>query len=172
MKRKVILISVVTVTIVVADVYRFREYLPALIWHVRHGNHVEINGIRFRVPPGYKSRNSSFPGVFVFNRQEDNAYALIQVYFEHRASAEPGSDLTQEQIESFGIRPTGKRKATLAGHDGACIEYSVTFGGTSSIAQAECSFGTDLHTSFFGSPSKITDFYGFMEAAQRVQRKN
>ncbi|HET9364411.1 MAG TPA: hypothetical protein VFP71_05395 [Candidatus Angelobacter sp.] len=129
--------------------------------------HREINGIRFRVPPGYKTRNSSFPGVFVFNQQEDNTSALIQVYFEHRASPEPGSDLTQEQIKSFGIRQTGKRKATLAGHDGACIEYSV-----SSLAQAECSFGSELHTSFIGTPSKIADFYAFMEAAQPMQRNN
>jgi len=130
----------------------------------------EINGIRFRVPPGYKTRNSRFPGVFVFIQQGQNASALIQVYFEHRASAEPGSDLTQEQIKSFGIRQTEKRKATLAGHDGACIEYLV-FGSTSP-AQAECSFGTELHTSFFGTPSKIEDFYTFMRAAQPLQRKN
>lgn len=134
--------------------------------------HREINGIRFRVPPGYKTRNSRYPGVFVFNQQEQNASALIQVYFEHRASAEPGSDLTQEQIKSFGIHQTGQRKTTLAGHDGSCIDYSVTIGYMNSIAQAECSFGTDLHTSFFGSPNKITDFYKFMEAAQPLQRNN
>jgi hypothetical protein len=127
--------------------------------------HREINGIRFRVPPGYSTRNSRFPGVFVFNLQEGNAYALIQVYFEHRASAEPGSDLTQEQITSFGIRQTGKRKATLAGHDGACIEYS--FG---SLVQAECSFGTELHTSFVGTPSNIADFYAFMQAAEPARK--
>ena len=172
MKRRVILISVVAFAIVAADLYQFGGYIPALIWHVRHGNHVEINGIRFQVPLGYKSRNSRFPGVVVFNRQDENASALIQVYFEHRASAEPGSSLTQEQIKSFGIHQTGKRKATLAGHDGACIEYLVTFGNASLIAQIECSFGTDLHTSFFGTPSKITDFYKFMEAAQPVQRNN
>ena len=172
MKRRVILISVVTFAIVVADLYRFGGYIPALIWHVRHGNHVEVNGIRFQVPFGYKSRNSRFPAVVVFDRQDENASALIQVYFLHRASAEPGSNLTQEQIKSFGIHQTGKRKTTLAGHDGACIEYSVTFGTASSLAQAECSFGTDLHTSFFGTPSKITDFYKFMETAQPVQRNN
>ncbi len=129
--------------------------------------HREINGIRFRVPPGYTTRDSRFPGVFVFNWQADNALALIQVYFEHRASAEPGSDLTQEQIKSFGLHETGKRKATLAGHDGACIEYSLR-----ALAQAECSFGTELHTSFVGTPTKITDFYSFMQAAQPVQRNN
>jgi hypothetical protein len=132
----------------------------------------EINGIRFRVPRGYKTRDSRFHGVFVFDRQEDHASALIHVYFEHRASAEPGSDLTQEQIKSFGIRQTGTRKATLAGNEGACIEYSVTASYAISLAQAECSFGTDLHTSFFGTPSKITDFYAFMKAAQPVQRNN
>ena len=167
MKRRVILISVVAFAIVVADLYQFGGYIPALLWHVRHGNHVEIKGIRFQVPLGYKSRNSRFPGVFVFNRQENNAYALIQVYFEHRASAEPGSNLTQEQITSFGIRQTGKRKATLAGHDGGCIEYSIGL-----LVQAECSFGTDLHTSFVGTPGNITDFYAFMQAAQPVQRNN
>jgi hypothetical protein len=132
----------------------------------------EINGIRFRVPPAYKYRNSRYPGVFVFDRQEENASALIQVYFEHRASAEPGSDLTQEQIKSFGIQQTGTRKTMLAGHDGSCIDYSVTMGSMRSLAQAECSFGTDLHTSFVGSPSKIKDFYKFMEAAQLLQRNN
>lgn len=132
----------------------------------------EINGIRFQVPAGYKTRNSRFPGVFVFNRQENNASALIQVYFEHRASGEPGSDLTQEQIKSFDIRQTGKRKATLAGHDGACIEYSVALVRNSSLAQAECSFGTELHTSFFGTPNKINDFYAFMQAAQPVKRNS
>ncbi len=133
----------------------------------------EINGIRFPVAPGYKTRNSRFPGVFVFNLQEKNASSLIQVYFEHRASAEPGSDLTQEQIKSFGIHQTGNRKITLAGHNGACNQYSVTFGrSTSSLAQAECSFGTELHTSFFGTSDKLVDFYAFMEAAQPVQRNN
>ena len=132
----------------------------------------EINGIRFQVPSGYKTRNSRYPGVFVFKREEDNASALIQVYFEHRASAEPGSDLTQEQKEFFGLRQTGKRKATLAGHDGACIEYSLKTRYPISLAQAECSFGTELHTSFFGTPSKMTDFYAFMQAAQPVQRNN
>lgn len=129
----------------------------------------EINGIQFRVPTGYTTRDSKYPGVFVFNQQKDNTSALIQVYFEHRASGEPGSDLTQEQIKSFGIRQTGKRKATLAGHDGACIEYSI---GSGLLVQAECSYGTELHTSFVGTPSKITDFYAFMQAAQPMQRNN
>ena len=131
----------------------------------------EVNGIRLRVPPGYKSRNGRYPGVFVFNQQKDNASALIHVYFEHRASSEPGSDLTQEQIKSFGIRQTGNRKATFAGHDGGCVEYSVAFSDVRA-AQAECSFGTDLHTSFFGTPNKINDFYAFMQAAQPVKRNS
>lgn len=129
----------------------------------------EANGIRFKVLDGYKNRKSRNLGVLIFDYSDTTSSSLIKMYFEHRATNIAGR--TQEEMDRFGLRRTGERKAMLAGRDGECVEYSVKAKSVIALAQAECSFGTELHASFFGSPERIVDFYVFIQAAERARKE-
>lgn len=97
--------------------------------------------------------------------------SLIKVYFEHRPIGIPGQELTPEKMKLLGLSKIGERKLTMTGRDGACAEYSVKTRSAVEIRQAECSFGTELHTSFFGSPERLAEFYEFMQAAEPVRKE-
>ena len=107
----------------------------------------------------------------IFEPHEDSrTFALIKVYFEHRLTAIPGHGLTQEKMEQLHLSKTTESKAILAGREGKCAEYSVKAKSGIVLAQAECSFGTKLHTSFFGDPKNLSIFYAFMQAAEPARK--
>ena len=131
------------------------------------------NGLRFESPPGFETHKSRDPNIIIFEPPErSHTFALIKVYFERRATDIPGHDLTQEKMERFGLSKTGDRKAILAGRSGGCAEYSVKTKSGVALAQAECSFGAELHTSFFGEPKNLSIFYAFMQSAEPVRKEH
>jgi hypothetical protein len=132
---------------------------------------VVSNGVQFQIPPGYVEHKGKDRSTVIFEPPKgSHTFALIKVYFEHRETDIPGHDLTQEKMELFGLSKTGDRKANLSGRSGGCVEYSVKTKSGVAIAQAECSFGTELHTSFFGEPQNLRVFYAFMQAAEPARK--
>jgi len=132
---------------------------------------VVSNGIQFPIPLGYVEHRGKDRSTVIFEPpKRSHTFALIKVYFEHRETDIPGHDLTHEKMELFGLSKTGDRKANLSGRSGGCVEYSVKTKSGVAIAQAECSFGTELHTSFFGEPKNLSTFYAFMQAAEPARK--
>ncbi len=126
----------------------------------------ESHGIRFTIPAGYEQRTSKNPGVALFEpHKELHTLAIVKFYFEHRADSSPGSELTPQKMDEFGLTRTGEWQMTMAGRDGGCVEYSVKTRSRVVLVQAECSFGTELHSSFFGEPRNLDYFYGFIRTA-------
>ena len=130
----------------------------------------EVNGIRFKVPAEHKRNKSRNPQVVIFEYEGEASSSLIKVYFEYRSTDIPGNELTPEKMKRFGLTKTGERKLTMVGREGGCAEYYLKTKYVTEIKQIECSFGTELHTSFFGSPDRMTEFYDFMQAA-KLSRK-
>jgi hypothetical protein len=128
---------------------------------------VVSNGIQFEIPPGYIQHKGKDRSTLIVEPPEgSHTFALIKVYFEHI----PGHDLTQEKMAQFGLSKTAESKAILAGREGKCVEYSVKTKSGAALAQVECSFGTELHTSFFGEPQNLRVFYAFMQAAEPARK--
>ena len=132
---------------------------------------VVSNGIQFEIPPGFETHKSRNSNIIIFEPpEESHMIALIKVYFQRRETDIPGHDLTQEKMAQFGLSKTAETKAILAGRDGKCFEYSVKTKSPVALAQAECSFGTELHASFFGEPQNLRVFYAFMQAAEPARK--
>ena len=72
------------------------------------------------------------------------------------------------RISGYTSSKIKQREVALAGRAGKCFEYEDRFG----MANIQCSFGTDLRTSFIGSPNAVDDFYIFMSKAEELPRKN
>jgi hypothetical protein len=131
----------------------------------------EVNGIRFKIPAGHKESKSRDPRVVIFKYEGMTSSSLIKIYFEHRLTDIPGNELTPEKMKVFGLTKTGERKVTMVGREGGCAEYFLKTKSSVEIRQVECSFGTELHTSFFGSPDRMTEFYEFMQAAELSRKE-
>lgn len=129
------------------------------------------HGVRFEIPLGYVEHKSKERDTIIFETPEESqTLALIKVYFEHRLTDIPGHELTQEKMQQFGLTKTAESKAIFAVREGKCVEYSVKTKSGVVLAQAECSFGTELHTSFFGEPKNLSVFYAFMQAAEPARK--
>jgi len=110
---------------------------------------VVSNGIQFEIPPGYIQHKGKDRSTLIVEPPEgSHTFALIKVYFELRPTDIPGHDRTQEKMAQLGLSKTAELKAILAGREGKCVEYSVKTKSGAALAQAECSFGTELHASF------------------------
>lgn len=131
----------------------------------------ESHGIRFTIPLGYEQRDSKNRNVVLFQPQKKlQTLAIVKFYFEHRPNSAPGSELTPQKMDEFGLTKTGERQMTMAGRDGGCVEYSVRTKSRAELVQAECTFGAELHSSFFGEPRNLNYFYGFIRAAEPAEK--
>ena len=153
-------------------------------WHLLHGFHTEVNGVRIWVP--YSYRVSS-----VFDR--DRVVALTPwhgLFATHRDTVKNGAILigfvgsNQEMVPlMMGWHPEGQymesgtRKLTMAGRSGECKEYAFDLASSkNSLADNDtraiyCRFGTDLRASVLGGVSAQRKFYEVIQSAQFVGEK-
>jgi hypothetical protein len=67
------------------------------------------------------------------------------------------------------------RAYSLAGQNGVCSEYSITYHGEvyyGTWLGIVCAFGADSYAQFEGRPPSAADFYRAIASAQSLQRKN
>jgi hypothetical protein len=169
-KKKGILFSMVLMTIVIVDMALFGPQIFAVVFELPHGFHLDVHGLRLQTPLFYTTSTGSAYDEYSFNTMPSatrHKKASITVDFKKHllGRAEPFSTAMQQKV---GLRQISKREAVLARRDGICFEYEDKFG----MADIQCSFGTDLHTSFTGSPNAVEDFYTFMSKAEELPRKN
>ena len=159
---------------------------PYWSWHLLHGFHTEVNGVRIWVP--YFYRANSFDGrivalsawriPFVTHRDDVNAGSIMigfiganQETVPLMIGPHPGP---VHSVLSGPYLEIGERKLTMAGRSGICKEYAFNLASTkNSLADKDtrtiyCWFGTDLRASFLGGPSAQQKFYEVIRSARLV----
>ena len=171
MKKKGLLSSVVLMAIVIADMALFGPQIFAVMFELPHGFHLDVHGIRLQTPMFYTASTGSAYDEYSFStmpsptRHKNASITIDFKKYPPRLALQPFSTAMQQKI---GLRQIRQREVVLARRDGKCFEYEDKFG----MADIQCSFATDLHTSFMGSPNAVDDFYTFMSKAKELPRKN
>jgi len=177
-KRKGLLFIVIFTLIVLVDLQLFGMSLLAFAWHVRHGFHREVHGIKFRVPLFYQESEDSTLNQFSIHafpsdmHREDSA---ITVSFPPWTSEMALDPLSKEDAERMGLVLIAQRHAKLGNRSGSCAEYlqdDLDLGGRLSglgPTEIECRFH-NVEVRFTGSRNAVPEFYSFIESAKEVNR--
>jgi hypothetical protein len=176
-KSRVPLIAILFSLILLAGLYLFGMNWFAFAWHVRHGFHREVAGIRFSVPLFYQEESASPNRLSIteYRSPVRSPHAFITV---DRLPSPPKPalvPLAKEEAETLGLIPMGQRNAILASQAGTCMEYSqdqLVLAGYSirTLMYIECRFGNDLDVRFDGSQDSAPEFYSFIESARKADR--
>jgi len=170
-KRKGMLLTGIFAAVLVVDLALFGPQILALALGLPHGFHRDVHGIRFHTPVFYMNSTGSAYDEYDFTTMPSptrHKNAMITVDFKKQAAGIIPQPFSQEMQQKMDWRLANRRAVVLAGRTGNCFEYTDKFG----MADIQCSFGTDLRTSFMGSPNSIDDFYIFMSKAEELPRKN
>jgi hypothetical protein len=170
----------------------FHPELQAILWHRRHGNFVDAGTVRLRIPSAYiadiganrlGATVTAEPGLFVIRSFPQEKMRLGRMEFWFQNPKELLKPVWGQRIrELMGGVFTAKhfhhvadRSYSLAGKDGICSEYSITYHGEvyyGTRFNIVCTFGEDGYAEFEGTPPSAHDFYQVIESAQMSQEKN
>lgn len=157
---------------------------------VRADQVIEAGGISLHVPAGYVS--TVFPSGRDVELNTEPGNFPIRLFLEEKVRMgkmdfwlqnEIVSRLGGERMRALMSRPIiqksfrhfADRHYSLAGRDGLCSEYRVTYGGEITYGTRlgiVCTFGQDGYASFEGTLLGAADFYQVIESAEPLQRKN
>jgi hypothetical protein len=149
----------------------------AVLWHLRHGSHAEVNGIRFPVPLAYEvSESHGLPrlGMVRFAGHAWRGGGMIDIDFYKQASPEvvrllQSRVLIKSQVEA-------EQMATLAGKAGKCVEGVPETGNAQlqkiirdrDFLEIDCWFGGEVEVVFRGTSNLKSDFYSVIQGAVPV----
>ena len=154
---------------------------PYWAWHLLHGSHMEVNGVRIWVPYGYRAYPLYVDRVVALTPWR-SPFATLRDEVRNGSILIGFDGLSQETVPlMMSPHPggpyleSGERKLTMAGRSGVCKEYA--FDLTSSknaLADKDtrtvyCWFGTDLRASFLGGASAQRKFYELIQSAELVE---
>jgi hypothetical protein len=176
-------IAVLATVILLADLYLFGEYVRILSWHAWHGNRVEMNGLRFRVPLLYAEDHGDRMNVLSIDRfpsRFSSKLALIRIEFYRQIPVIPDAPQAAAVLQQFGVKKSGRHKLRLADREGTCIDYipvptSAKDGAPAGLRvpagfySIHCTFGEDLGANFDGTEDAIADFYAIIQSAETVK---
>ena len=173
------MIVTLIILVVLADLYLFGGYIRVLTWHAWHGNHVEMNGLRFRVPLWYfedHTDRTNQLNIDTFPVRFSSKAAFINIDFHRQPPAEPDSPQGERIRQQMGLGKSASHKVRLADREGMCVNYfrinsdknAADPGGPSHI---HCTFGEDLGATFAGTQDAVADFYAIIASAENVRGK-
>jgi hypothetical protein len=182
-KRRVKLYGLVAlVLLAVAGVMTYgNAELSTLVWHLRHGFHAEIGGIRVRVPLAYEADDPHGLSSLSITRLPSRLWrkgGFIIIDFQKLPSPEAmesADALLRKSDPGTGMKRirVGERTAIFAGRQGTCVEYNAeTVRPPVSGYEIQCRFGADVSVELIGSPDLKNDFYEMIRTAEAVRRKN
>jgi hypothetical protein len=174
----------VVVLAIVYCAFRYaRPELSALLWHTPHGFHAEINGIKVPVPFSYEADSNGIGSLTLMKTEGmlQPGAGFIMVSFFPRLSPEAEQRVEELMAKKGGMTKTrvGERTVTFAGRSGTCIEFTQKIGDRLAdemlrkldLRAIDCRFG-DVNVKFGGSANLKDDFYGIIQSAQQIGRKN
>jgi len=175
--RRPVWIAGLIVMIILVDFYLFGRYVPVLAWHVQHGNHVEMKGLRFRVPLLYSENHvdrmnelsiDTFPG------RLSRKLAFITIDFHQQHPPAPDSQEVEVRLKQLGMKKSAPHRLRLADREGTCVDYAPASGENSPTLplgpyHITCIFGDELGAGFTGTQDAIADFYAIIQSAETVK---
>jgi hypothetical protein len=170
-KKKGLLSSVILMTVIIVDMALFGPQIFAVLFELPHGFYLDVHGIRLHTPMFYTTSTGSAYDEYSFITMPSptrHKNASITVDFKKQPLGLALQPFSTEMQQKVGLRQMKQRDVLLAGRAGKCFEYTTEFGMT----EIECSFGTEVRTSFLGSPNAVDDFYAFVSKAENLPRKN
>jgi hypothetical protein len=180
-----VLIPLVLLAAAGAMKYYFAE-ISALAWHVRHGFHAELRGIRVRIPLPCEADDPAGLPTLLITKYAGHAWpggGFISIDFRKQPSPE-AIQVAQAMLPkgSAGVRRTkvGEQPAIFAGRQGTCIEYKPEVGDSRidelirqrDMRDIDCWFDGGINVQLIGSANLENDFYNMIQTAEPVKRKN
>jgi len=158
--------------------------VPHFGWHVLHGFHCNLRGVRVWVPSSYRAVSGTpdtlaliaFRGLNPTPREEVKA-GTIMINFAEPDLAQLPLEIALGQgiisLNTDGPRfKKSEREMTMAGRNGRCLEYGINTGPNSKYLvdndtiKIYCWFGNDLRASFLGRSSSAREFYEVVASAR------
>jgi len=151
---------------------------------------IEAGGVMLHVPAGYVSTAypngrdvelNTEPGNFSIRLFLEEKVRMgkmdfwLQNEFVSRLGRERMRALMSRRFVEKNFRHVADRPYSLAGQDGICSEYRVTYGGEVTYGTRlgiVCTFDQDEYASFEGTLLGAADFYKVIESAESLQRNN
>jgi len=173
------------ILLIMANYTLFAPEIESAFWHLFHGSHVEMQGIRFNVPWLYYAdsgfqRNAfgmeSFQGVV---RQHYMPAPLFgtSIHVEMRPAMISHVQLDPQRealvLQKLGRKSVGEFAASIAGREGLCKKTigidGITVSGEQEM-QIQCPFGSDLRITFRGPTRNASDLDNFLRDAKTVSQ--
>jgi len=168
MKRAAWVVTVICV-VALADLLLFGLYIPPLVWHARHGNYVELQGIRYRLPLLYLEHSTVRNELYIRTTLHRFPRKAAEITLGPRKIALfMGTD---EAMRDLGMQRASNRKLTVAGHEGTCVEYAPAV-LSRTVHLIQCTFAEGLNVQFMGTQNAIPDFYAILESGEAVQGRH
>jgi hypothetical protein len=155
--------------------------LSAVLWHIRHGSHAEIEGIRLTVPLTYEADDpGGLPSLSIMKLAGhlSGPGGIIMIDLRSRLSLE-ALEAADAPARQRGIKPEidqvrlGDRPATFAGRRGKCVEYRTeVMQPRLQGFEIVCGFEGDVSVQFIGSSNLRDDVYNIIQTAEPAKRKN
>lgn len=184
MKRRLEVYGAIVLALVV--VWAVLDYFSVeagdFVWHLRHGFHAEVGGIRVMVPFSYQADSpQGLPELTLIKSggRISHGGGFISIDFRHPSPQAVEAVEAMLPNKLVTRKRVGDRAVTFAGRSGTCVEYipQISDSRINEIIQAtdprdiDCWFG-DLGVELLGSSNLKEDFYNIIRAAEPVQRKN
>lgn len=182
MKKRVVIYGTLIVVLALAWVatHYYQTELSAVAWHVRHGTHAEVNGIRLPVLIAYKvSESPGLPTLMMIKQSARFWHGGGMIDIDFHKPPSPGAI---QLMESMGVGRKaiiGEQTATLAGRPGKCVEGIPQTGDARlqrlirqrDLVEIDCWFAGNVEVTFRGSANLRNEFYSVIRGATPVQGK-
>jgi hypothetical protein len=177
-RLRMYVIAIVAIVAVITAIGYFYTELSATVWHLRHGFHAEVGGIKVRIPLAYETDGSNGLASLLITRMSGNMWhggGAISIDFHKQPSPE-----VVRLLESRGaMKKTkiGQQTASFAGRSGNCVESTPQTGNerlqrsmqSIDFREIRCWFGGDVEVTFRGTANLKNDFYSIIQSAALAQ---
>ena len=154
--------------------------LSAFAWHLRHGFHAELLGVRVPVPLSYEAEDPAglpylslikLPGILWHGAD------FIEIDFRGLPSQDAQAAtvaIVTKSGSTLKRTKTAERPAAFAGRQGACSEYDIELVDPRLVFKSfeiYCHFDGNVSATFMGSPKREDDFYNIIRGAKPLGAK-
>jgi hypothetical protein len=176
-RKRLAFIIVLAVVILTSDFYLLQANMLAVGWHIRHGFHVDFEGLRFVVPLFLQQGQEGARDELTLYCQHSPIYpknSWITIGFQPQSSATVLRPLAPDEARALGASLIREKAVRLADRQGNCIEYQRadmalrTGSSDRDLVWIKCRFG-DITANFDGTRNATADFYRVLESARKVQ---
>ena len=175
--------ALVLLVIAWAALVYFLVETQTVAWHVQHGFHAEVGGIRMRVPLSYVADDPQGLPSLTLTRRGGRLWrggATIMIDFRRPSpAANQAIEAKAPPNELIKRNKLDERTLTFAGRSGTCVEYVPQLADSrvnailqeADMRDIDCWFG-GVEVELLGTASLREDLYYIIQTAEPIGRKN